>query len=164
MPQPERGDPSVVSLATLRESLLSSAQPSRSLRLTPPQNFFSEFSRETLDLVCRHVDTTGVSSLHSESEVEIFKFFHVDATNHYWRAWFPSSLPTMSVVTLLPPFTSAHGLSPAAAKPPIAAIYHGSLLGYLKRVIVDLSRSQAAHCGWRQHKNFFPSSVLKLWI
>jgi len=49
-------------------------QPSRSLRLTPAQIFFSEFSPETLDLVCRHVDTTGVSSLHSESEVEIFGF------------------------------------------------------------------------------------------
>ena len=47
----------------------------RSVRLTPAQNFFSEFSPETLDLVCRHVDTTGVSSLHSESEVEIFMIF-----------------------------------------------------------------------------------------
>jgi len=52
MPQPERGDPSVVSLATLRESLLSSAA-AKPLTASDAstKNIFSDFSSVTRNLI-----------------------------------------------------------------------------------------------------------------
>ena len=104
MPQPERGDPSVVSLATLRESLLSSAaaKPLTAVDAST-KNTFSELPPQTPNPMLGHGERSR---------------------NRTEQAKLPGS----------------------------------------KFWIFVLSRSQAAHCGWRQHKNFFPSSVLKLWI